>query len=104
MKPGSQAAHQSARNIEDAADGAPGPTPTKTRASPTPEPETAALRGARNVRQLNEQIARIKSKAEIAMTEKANERDKIIAALSPEAKAIFEKLTTGVAKKEGANG
>jgi hypothetical protein len=71
------------------------PTPTpepKTRATPVPEPETAALRAVRNVRQLNEKHARIAAKADRAMVEVAAERDAIIAALSPEAKALFDKL------------
>jgi hypothetical protein len=74
-------------------------SPEPKRASPVPEPETAALRAVRNVRQLNEQIARIKSKAEVAMTEKANERDAIVAALSPAAKEIFDTLTKPAGKK-----
>lgn len=81
----------------------PTPEPAKKRASPVPEPETAALRAVRNVRQLNEQIAKIKSKAEAAMTEKANERDGIIAGLSAEARAIFEKFIPS-AKAEKAAG
>jgi hypothetical protein len=81
----------------------PTPTPTtetKTRATPIPEPETAALRAVRNVRQLNEQIARIKTKAERAMTEKADERDAIVAALSAEAREIFNMLPGAPKKSE----
>lgn len=88
MKSGSAASFRSAAELPDRDD----PDPTKTRSSPVPEPETAALRAVRNVRKLNDQISKIKSKADFAMTAKSNERDKIIAALSPEAQAIFVKF------------
>lgn len=76
----------------------PDPPAEKKRSSPVPTPETLAIRALRDVRKLDEAIAKI----EEAFAEKKGERRAILASMSPETKAIFDRNYVLPAKKEAA--
>lgn len=78
------------------------PESDRKRSPATLEPETVALRARRDVRKLDEALAALKSAYEAKAKEKTDERTKLIASLSPEARAIFNTLSGG--KPEAAKG
>jgi hypothetical protein len=67
------------------------PTPEPKRASPTPTAETLAIRALRDVRKLDDAIAKLRQQ----VTDKEGERKDLLAALPDEAKRILGVLQGG---------